>query len=173
MTFTLRGRIETRLFLLLTVGVVWTAIVTPFLPSPSMGSGGAGMVPMQMNRVMVSLPVAYNALPFDYRMTFETLGLMAVLGIVWELVYHFAQQYRWNKDWPPLFTLVAVIPEGIALWYVIHLTHVENGSWALASAGTAMFAIHILSTWVLIWVAMLGPMKVVSLRWRFEGGQLW
>ena len=173
MTFSLRGRIQTRLFLAATVGAIWTAIITPFLPSPPMGSiGGVGMVPMEMSKFMVPIAVPYNPIPFDYRMTFETLGLMALVGIAWELLYHLLQQFRWDKDWPPLFTLVALVPEGIVLWYVIHLTHVENGTWALTSSGFPMFAIHLATTWVLMWLFMVGPMKVVSLKWRFEGGEL-
>ena len=173
MTFTLIGRIQTRLFLAATVGVLWTAIITPFLPSPPMGSvGGVGMVPMQMSRLMILVPTPYNPIPIDYRMTFGTIGVMAVVGVVWELLYHVLQQFRWDKDWPPLFTLLAGIPEGLVLWYVIHLVHVENGALALNSAGMPMFAIHFATTWVLMWLYMVGPMKVTNLRWRFEGGRI-
>ncbi len=173
MTFTLAGRIQTRIFLGLTVGAVWTAIITPFLPSPPMGSiGGLGMVPMQMNRLMLPVPVPYNPLPIEYRMTFETLGIMVLAGLVWECLYHFLQQFRWDKDWPPILTLLAGIPEGIVLWYLAHLIHIENGTMALNSTGMPMFAIDFVTVWVIMWLFVIGPIKIVSMRWRFEGGTI-
>ena len=173
MTFTLIGRIQTRIFLGITVGVIWTAVITPFLPSPPMGSlGGVGMVPMQMTRLMLPLVAPYNPLAIDYRMTFAMLGIMVAAGVLWECIYHFMQQFRWNKDWPAFFVLLAGIPEGLVLWYLVHFAHVENGPLALNSPGMPMFAIDFITVWLLMWLFMTGPMKVVSMRWRFEGGRL-
>ncbi len=173
MTFTLYGRLQTRLFLVGTIGVIWTAIVTPILPSPPMtGYGGIGMAQMIMTKdSFVILP--YSRLGLDYQITFETIGLVAVLGLFWELIYHFLQQFRWDKDWPPMFTLLAAIPEGLLLWLVINLIGVEHGSLALDSSGFAMFAIHFASTWVLMWLFMVGPLHAISLHWRFEGGEFY
>ena len=36
---------------------------------------------------------------------------MAILGVVWEFVYHCLQQFRWEKDWPTFFGLVTAINE--------------------------------------------------------------
>jgi hypothetical protein len=72
---TLWGRIQTRIFLLATVGVVVTALITPVLP--------------------VDGPLAER-----YRTTFLVLATVAVLGLGWEFVYHFLMQFRWEKDWP-------------------------------------------------------------------------
>lgn len=45
-------------------------------------------------------------------MTMRVLGLVLVLGFVWEFLYHLLQQFRWEKDWPVLFALLVGIPEG-------------------------------------------------------------
>ena len=34
----------------------------------------------------------------------------------WEFVYHFLQQFRWEKDWPSLFGLVTGVNEGALVW---------------------------------------------------------
>ena len=80
MTPTLFGRIQTRIITLATIGVIWTAIIGPFLPRPD----------------GVDLGDMYKAL-------FTALFVVAVVGIVWELIYHGLQQFRWEKDWPTLF----------------------------------------------------------------------
>ena len=41
-----------------------------------------------------------------YRDGFLVLASVAVLGVLWELLYHLLMQWRWEKDWPTLFGLV-------------------------------------------------------------------
>ena len=95
MTPTLVGRIQTRLFLLATVGVVWTLVVGPFLPA----DGALGDV---------------------YRMAFRAVLVTALLGaVLWEPVYHGLQQLRWEKDWPTAFGLLTGIPEGLLVWALV------------------------------------------------------
>jgi hypothetical protein len=138
---TLAGRIQTRLFLLGTVGLAWTIVVVPFLPK-----GG------------VSLGDTYAA-------TILTLFIVALFGIGWELLYHLIQQYRWEKDWPVLYALVEGIPEGILAFLVVD---------ALIALGPSpvTFFCHFASTWILVWLCTIGPMRMVLLRWRFNGGRI-
>jgi len=96
MTPTFIGRIQTRLLLLATVGVVWTILVTPFLPA-----GGA------------PLGDVYGA-------TFQALAIVAVVGIIiWEPIYHGLQQLRWEKDWPTGIGLVTGLTEGVTTYLVL------------------------------------------------------
>lgn len=89
---TLRGRIQTRLALLLFVGLPWTLAVTPLLPTAR----------------------AAPSLATRYQTTLGTLAAVAVLGVVvWEPIYHLLQQLRWEKDWPSLFALAAAVPEAV------------------------------------------------------------
>jgi len=85
---TLNGRIQTRIFLLVVVGGIWTLLLTPLLGQP-------------------------------YSATYTVLIAVLVLGIGWELVYHFIQQFRWEKDWPTFFGLVTAINEGILLYALL------------------------------------------------------
>jgi len=149
MTPTLMGRLQTRIFLAATVGVLWTAAITPVLPRP------AGM-----------------SSTFAYHVTFRALGLMTLLGLGWEAVYHIIQQSRWDKDWPSVFALLVVVPEAIPLWYVTHILNVIPGTTRLSSPIIPLYTIHVGTTWLLTWLFMQGPLRVMHLRWRFEGGKV-
>ena len=146
MTPTLLGRIQTRLFLLATVGVVWTLIIGPFL----------------------KLFMDESTLGDVYRLAFGALVLVAVVGIGWELLYHGLQQFRWEKDWPTLFGLLTGINEGI----VVALLLGAGLPWDVGEVPMTAFTIHFATTWILVWLVANGPMRVVSLRWRFRGGRL-
>lgn len=92
MTPTLFGRIQSRLVVVLTVGLVWTVLVSPFLPA---GDTDLGSV---------------------YAMTLRAVVFTAVVGaVLWEPLYHLLQQYRWEKDWPTGLGLVTAVPEGLVV----------------------------------------------------------
>ncbi|HEX8303913.1 MAG TPA: hypothetical protein VF612_03475 [Jatrophihabitans sp.] len=141
---TLYGRIQTRVFLLALIGSIVTLAITPFLP--------------------VDGPLGDR-----YQATFVVLASVAVLGIGWELIYHLLMQLRWEKDWPTLFGLLTLVPEGVLVG-------------ALAVAGTLpylpgsvpawAFALHFTTVWVAVWVFANGPMRAPFIRWRFRGGRL-
>jgi hypothetical protein len=142
---TLFGRIQTRLFLLALAGGALTALITPFLPT------GA--------------PVAQS-----YQTTFVVLAAVAVLGVGWELVYHLAMQWRWEKDWPILFALLTLLPEGALVWLLANHRMLPGLPGPVA---TAAFAIHFVAVWLAVWLAANGPMRVPLIRWRFRGGRIW
>jgi hypothetical protein len=140
---TLNGRIQTRIFLLATVGAVWTLIITPVLPT------GA-------------------PLGTSYRTTFTVLLLVIVLGVLWELLYHGIQQFRWEKDWPTIFGLLTGIPEGLLIWFLIAGGVIP---WIDSLPGPA-YAIDFATTWLVVWLVANGPMRVPFLHWRINGGRL-
>lgn len=139
MTPTLMGRIQTRWFLLLVVGVPWTLVLMVF----GLLSGEA-----YLDLLIGGLRV---------------LGLVGLLGTLWEFVYHGLQQFRWEKDWPALFGLLTIVNEGVLLWLVMLLLDLPLGvlGWT-----------HFVTTWLLMWVFVNGPMRVLAPRWRYRGGRL-
>ncbi len=146
MTPTIIGRIQTRLFLLGTVGVLWTLLIGPFLTTL----------------------VDDSTLGDIYRLAFGALVLVGLVGIVWELIYHGIQQYRWEKDWPTLFGLIQGIPEGVVVAVLLG----AGLPWDVGDVPTGAFTVHFITTWVLVWLAANGPMRVIFIRWRFRGGRL-
>jgi hypothetical protein len=141
---TLNGRIQTRFFLLAVVGGVITLIIVPLLP----GSAPLGD---------------------KYRDGFLVLASVAVVGIAWELLYHFLMQWRWEKDWPTLFGLVEGVPEGALIWFLLREGAVPG---IVGKVGTEAFLIQFILVWLGVWVAANGPMRVPFIRWRFRGGRL-
>ena len=148
---TLSGRIQTRIWLILFVGIPWTLIITPFLPN-ARDITGASL--------------------FDtYKATFTVLGIVLVLAVFfWELLYHFLQQFRWEKDWPVMFTFFLVIPEAILAYNVFGWLDI-NEKYGFP-ATNATFWWHLVSTWMVMWLFVLGPIKVLFIRWRFSGGRI-
>ena len=140
---TLAGRIQSRIFLLATVGVLVTALLTPLLPLPG------------------SLSAAYKT-------TYIILATTLVLGIGWELLYHLLMQWRWEKDWPSLFALVTMVPEGLLAWILLAAHAVP----AIVTLPLSAFLIEFIVVWVCVWLVGQGPMRVPFIRWRFHGGRL-
>jgi len=143
MLLTLPGRLQTRVFVLLTVGALLTLLVTPLLPM----AGDLGE---------------------KYRATFLVLVATTVLGLVWELIYHGLQQFRWEKDWPTLFGLLNGINEGVLLWVLLSRDAIPG----VPPVSLAAFAIDFTVVWIGTWLWVNGPMRVPFIRWRFRGGRL-
>ena len=144
MTPTLMGRIQTRLILLATVGVVWTFLI-------------GLVVPRSENTTWADL----------YQALFAALFIVAVAGIIWEFVYHALQQFRWEKDWPTIFGLAVAIPEGIVAWILLQAGLPFDVGDVAASTFLTMF----ISLWLVIWALANGPLQIFFLRWRYRGGR--
>ena len=141
---TLYGRIQTRIVLTLVVGGIWTLIITPFLPT------GETLGP-------------------SYRMTFIILLTVLVLGILWEFVYHGLQQFRWEKDWPTFFGLLTGINEGLLVWILLRAGAIPG----VGDVPVSVFLIQFITTWLVIFLVVNGPVQIFFSRWRFRGGRFW
>jgi hypothetical protein len=137
---TLGGRIQTRIFMLVVFGGLITLAITPVLPHDP-----------------------------DYKTTYLVLATVLVLGVVWELIYHAIQQFRWEKDWPTLFGLLTAINEGAIVWLALKLEAIPGIDGVPAFA---TFAVLFGVVWVIIWIWVNGPMRVPLIRWRFHGGRV-
>ncbi len=138
------GRVQTRVFLLAVIGGLVTAFICPVLP--------------------VSAPLADV-----YRNGYIVLASVAVLGIGWEFIYHFLMQWRWEKDWPTLFGLVTLVPEGILLWLLLRAGVIPG---IVGTVPAPAFWVQFLAIWLAVWLVANGPMRVPFIRWRFRGGRL-
>ena len=137
---TLNGRLQTRVFVLVVLGGLITLLITPVLPGD---------------------PV--------YRTTYLILLTVLVLGLLWELLYHLIQKFRWEKDWPTLFGFVTVVNEGALVWLLLRNEAVPGIEGAPRFSA---FLIDFLVIWMVIWLWVNGPMRVPLIRWRFFGGRI-
>lgn len=95
-----------------------------------------------------------------------TLGWLILTGIglvLWEPVYHLLQQFRWEKDWPIFFSLVTVVNEGLLTGAVLS---------RIVDVSAGLFALQLFTTWLFVWLTTIGPMRVLFLRWRYQGGEI-
>ncbi|EWC63684.1 hypothetical protein UO65_0981 [Actinokineospora spheciospongiae] len=142
MTPTLLGRWQSRLFVLATAGLLWTLLLTPLLP------------------------VGFATTRETYAGTFAAIGVTAAVGLVlWEPLYQFLQQFRWEKDWPAMFTLLEGIPEGVVVFFLLRDVLGFD-------VRATPFLIHFGTTWLVVFLCLHGPLRVVSVRWRFRAGRL-
>ena len=141
---TLNGRIQTRVFVTLVVGGLWTLLITPVLPVP-------------------------GTLPDAYVTTFVVLLAVTVLGVGWELVYHLLQQFRWEKDWPTFFGLITAVNEGMLVWLLLEAGAVPGIDGPVPFSA---FLLQFVTTWLVVWLTVNGPMRVPFVHWRFRGGRI-
>ena len=142
-TPSLGGRWQSRLFVLATIGVIVSAFFT----------------------------FAFDDRGVDRAIFFYILGYVALFGAVWDLLFIGLQRLRWDRDWPAAFQVGAGVVEGIVLWLVIDsvgLPGIPEGGVPVLSR----FLPHYGSVWLLSFLWLQGPMRVLSTNWRFNGGRL-
>ena len=147
MTPTLAGRWQTRTFLLATLGAPIT--------------------------------LAFGFLYDDFGTPLALLSYVWLLGLIWDVGYNFLQNRRWEGDWPPLFFAVGGLAEALVLWDLVRATYLwpifglETLPGVDANLTLAQFGAHYATVWLVTFLATLGPLRVLFLKWRFRGGQLW
>lgn len=142
---TLNGRIQTRVLALGVIGLVVLLLITPLLRTGHLSTAQS------------------------YRVTVSVLLAIIIVGVIWELLYHFLQQFRWEKDWPTLFGLLTGINEGIVIWLLVCYTTIVVPE--ELRPPLSAFLIQFISTWLVFWLIVNGPIRVMFHRWRFWGGR--
>ncbi|MBW4621579.1 MAG: hypothetical protein KME17_19730 [Cyanosarcina radialis HA8281-LM2] len=143
MTPTLLGRWQTRILLLLTVGVL---VTLPF----AFG--------------LIGPPDAKSA-----RIYFSILGYVAGFGLIWDILYHQLQKFRWDADWPGIFQLFAGIWEAVFIAVVVKIFGLPGVS--SDELLLEWFAVHYSLVWLAVYTASQTIMRILFIRWRFRGGQ--
>jgi hypothetical protein len=141
-TPTLLGRWETRFFLFAIIGGLISLVVSLFL------SG--------FKTPLVLTP-------------FIVLGYVFLFGLVWDAIYQNILYFRWDRDWPTTFQVLAGIAEGALVWLLIHYVGLPGVS--SSALPLPIFLIHYGSIWLTIFVVTQGPLRIVLPRWRFRGGE--
>lgn len=167
MTPVFLGRIQTRLFVAVIVGGLWTLFITPFLLINPPGEDG----------YQLALALPEGGLGDTYKLTLAALAIVTIFGcLVWEPIYHGAMQFRWEKDWPAFFSFWQVVPEGVTTFLLLHVSWLnplpDIGPDKQQFVPVLAYLFLFTSTWIVTWLFANGPMKIFFLRWRFDGGQL-
>jgi hypothetical protein len=140
MTPTLIGRWQTRILLLIVVGI---PITLPF---------ALGIISPSENPVFLLI-----------------LLYVLFFGLLWDVVYNFLQQFRWDRDWPGAFQLLAGIGEAIFL--VAISKSIPLPGIVPEDISLKWFAIHYTCVWLGVYIASQSLMRILFPRWRFRGGK--
>ncbi|HYW21845.1 MAG TPA: hypothetical protein VE956_21555 [Nodularia sp. (in: cyanobacteria)] len=142
MTPTLFGRWQTRLLLLITVGV------------------------------LVSLPFAMGLIgPGANSVYFWILGYVAIFGFIWDVVYDYLQKSRWDRDWPGAYQLGAGIWELAFIFCGVKLFGFLPIPIPKIELPLRTFLLHYSLVWLAVFIASQSLMRIIFPRWRFRGGQ--
>ncbi len=141
MTPTLFGRWQTRLLLLATVGVL---VSIPF----SIGLIGA----------------------HSGTVYFWILAYVAIFGIGWDVLYDYLQKFRWDRDWPAAFQLLAGIWELFFVFCGIKILGLPIPI-PKELLPPSLFLLHYSIVWLAVFIASQSLMRILFPRWRFRGGQ--
>lgn len=146
---TLAGRIQTRLLLFLVIGIPVTLIY------------GIAIAGWQWDWRTVQIFLWF-------------LCTITVVGLLLDPVYILIQSTRWDRDWPFAyqfffswveFGIVFLLARADLIPYLPDFAF--QGLRGLSIAG-----LHFALVFVPSFLALLGPLQTVFIRWRFKGGQL-
>ena len=145
---TLSGRTQTRLFLFVFLGLPITALFA----------------------------YAHNGWVWDWgqaQIFFLFLTTLLGVGLLLDPVYIFIQSVRWDRDWPFAFQFFfSIIEFGI----VVGLMFNDLIPWLPMAGGKGAIelqtvTLHFTSVFIPSFLALLGPLSVFFIRWRFKAGQ--
>lgn len=140
MTPTLIGRWQTRLFLFATIGVLVTLAF-----------------------VMLQIGAQPRSIYF------WILGYIICFGFFWDILYIKIQQFRWDRDWPGAFQLLAGIGEALFLVTLIKMIGLPGISPLKFNLG--LFIVHYSCVWIAIFITSQSLIRILFPHWRFRGGR--
>lgn len=140
MTPTLFGRWQTRILLFATVGVLATL---PFF---------MGLIGSQSGAIF-----------------FRILAYVGIFGMGWDILYIYIQHFRWDRDWPGAFQLLAGIWEAVFVLFLIKIVGLPGIP--PQDLELRAFGLHYSFVWLAIYLASQTLMRILFPYWRFRGGQ--
>ncbi len=100
---------------------------------------------------------------------FLLLGYVFLFGLAWDAFYQYLITFRWDRDWPTTFQVLAGIVEGALVWLLI--TYIGLPGIPGKSVPFAVFISMYASIWLLTFVIAQGPLRTVFVQWRYRGGE--
>lgn len=100
---------------------------------------------------------------------FLLLGYVFLFGLVWDALYEYISTFRWDRDWPTVFQVLAGVVEGALVWLLLRYVNLPG-----IPARTVLFSVFIgmyASIWLLTFIIAQGPLRIVLVKWRYRGGE--
>jgi len=155
---TLAGRLQTRLLLFFLIGIPVTILF------------GLGYEGWKWNGTIIQIFGLF-------------LVSITVLGLLLDPIYIFIQTTRWDRDWPFAyqfffswveFAIVFFLARaGLLPWLPVADEAQPNPPIDFSEpAAFGIAALHFALVFIPSFLALLGPLQAIFVRWRFKGGQL-
>jgi len=148
MTLTFAGRLQTRLFLFLFIGLPITCLY------------GFAVSGWQWDWRVIQIFVWF-------------LCTITGFGLLLDPVYIFLQSTRWDRDWPFAYQFFFSWVEFGVVFFVARaglVPYLPEVAFQ-GSRGLGIATLHFALVFVPSFLALLGPLQVIFIRWRFKGGQ--
>ena len=81
------------------------------------------------------------------------------------------QKFRWDRDWPATFQLLAGIWEGLFLLFVLNGLEIALPGIEELPIDLVTFIFHYSSVWLAVFLASQSLMRILFPHWRFRGGK--
>ena len=99
------------------------------------------------------------------------LIVVAMFGLVWDVLYNALQTLRWDHDWPPTFQLIAGIIEGLFVFLLVVVGSRHALTLPMPLPTASQFWLHYAVVWLATFAASQSVMRLIFPRWRFHGGE--
>ena len=104
----------------------------------------------------------------NYQVPLLALLYVLLFGLAWDMLYQVITSYRWDRDWPTSYQVAAGVIEGALVWGLI-LTKTLPG--ISMPPPFYVFLIQYGLIWLSIFLLTQGPLRIFSVKWRYQGGQ--
>jgi hypothetical protein len=156
---TLLGRWQTRLLLILCIGLPVTALYSIWLANQMPAVGRTPWIK------------SFGPVRCDIRPV-QILCLLLLLGVVLDVIYTGLQKFRWDRDWPFAFQFFASIGEFAGIIALVRLDAFPfmPAEW-IRPQDYQYFILHFTLVFIPSFIALLGFIQVFMVRWRYNGGE--
>lgn len=100
----------------------------------------------------------------NLRLPLLALCFVLVVGCILDVLYQYIQSFRWDRDWPTIFQVGAGVLEGLLVWFLLAVV-------SRLMIPIPVFLSQYVSIWLVIFVLTQGPLRTLSPKWRYQGGE--
>ncbi len=96
------------------------------------------------------------------------------LGLLLDPVYIFIQTTRWDRDWPFAYQFFFSWVEFGIVFFIARaglIPYLPEFAFQ-GMRGLGIASLHFALVFIPSFLALLGPLQTIFIRWRFKGGQL-
>jgi hypothetical protein len=105
----------------------------------------------------------------NFATPFLLLGYVFFFGLAWDALYQVILTFRWDRDWPTIFQVLAGIAEGALIWLLVHYPGLPGVPSSAMPFG--VFITMYASIWLITFIIAQGPLRTILVRWRYRGGE--